>query len=59
MQTGGAQILGAAGGPLLSSFLVSDANVRGVLAQGAIALGLGLAMIAAVRFAVRHDKAAG
>jgi hypothetical protein len=58
MQTGGAQILGGAGGPLLSSFLVSDANVRGVLVQGAIALGLGLAMIAAIRFAVRHDKAA-
>jgi hypothetical protein len=59
MQAGGAQILGGAGGPLLSSFLVSDANVRSVLAQGAIALGLGLAMIAAIRFAVRHDKVAG
>ena len=58
MQGGGAQVLGGAAGPLLSSFLVSDANVRGVLVQGAVALILGLAMITAIRFAVRQGAAA-
>jgi hypothetical protein len=54
MQSAGAQILGGAAGPLLAAFIVSDANVRGVLVQGALALLLGLAMIAAIRFTARR-----
>ena len=54
MQSAGAQILGGAAGPLLAAFVVSDANVRGVLVQGALALLLGLAMIAAIRFTARR-----
>jgi hypothetical protein len=45
MQSAGAQILGGAAGPLLAAFLVSDADVRGVLVLGAVALVLGFAMI--------------
>ena len=45
MQSAGAQILGGASGPLLASFTVDDANVRGVLVLGAIALVIGFAII--------------
>jgi hypothetical protein len=54
MQSAGAQILGGAAGPLLAAFVVSDANVRGVLVQGALALLVGLAMIAAIRYTARR-----
>jgi hypothetical protein len=58
MQTAGAQILGGAAGPFLSAFLVTDANVRAVLIQGAVALLLGLAMMGALRVSARRQKAA-
>jgi hypothetical protein len=45
MQSGGAQILGGALGPLVASFLVGDADVRGVLVMGVTALLIGFAMI--------------
>jgi predicted MFS family arabinose efflux permease len=54
MQGAGAQILGGAAGPLLASFLVSDADVRGVLVMGAVALLIGFAMIFAIHFSAKR-----
>ncbi len=53
MQSAGAQILGGAAGPLLAAFLVSDADVRGVLVLGGAALVLGFAMIFAIHRSAR------
>ena len=50
MQSGAAQLLGGAAGPLLCSFVVSDADVRGSLWLGAGLVLTGLAMVAALRF---------
>jgi predicted MFS family arabinose efflux permease len=54
MQSAGAQILGGAAGPLAAAFLVSDADVRGVLVLGAAALVLGFAMIFAIHVSARR-----
>ena len=54
MQAGAAQLVGGAMGPLLASFVVSDADVRGVLWLAAGLILAGLAMIAALRFSGRR-----
>jgi hypothetical protein len=46
LQSGAAQLLGGALGPLLSALVVSDHEVRGVLWLGSGLLSAGLAMIA-------------
>ncbi len=50
MQAGAAQLVGGAAGPLLASFVASDADVRGVLWLAAGLIVTGLAMIAGLRF---------
>jgi hypothetical protein len=50
LQTGAAQLLGGALGPLLSAFVVSDADVRGSVWLGAALLIAGLAGVAWLRF---------
>jgi MFS family permease len=50
LQSGAAQLLGGALGPSLASFVVSDADVRGVLWLGAALLLSGLAGVAMLRF---------
>lgn len=50
LQSGAAQLLGGAFGPLLSSFVVSDRDVHGALWLGAGLLLTGLAMVAGLRF---------
>ena len=54
MQSAGAQILGGAAGPLLAAFLVSDADVRGVLVLGSAALVLGFCMIFAIHVSAKR-----
>jgi MFS family permease len=49
LQTGAAQLLGGALGPLLSSLVVSETDVRGVLWLGCGLVLLGLAIIAGLR----------
>ena len=46
---GGAELLGASLGPLLASFVVTDADARGALAFGAGALVLSIAIVLAVQ----------
>jgi len=58
VQSGAAQLLGGALGPLLSSVVVSDRDVRGVLWLGGGMLIVGLAMIAWLRFTGARDEAA-
>jgi hypothetical protein len=55
VQSGAAQLLGGALGPLLSSVVVSDREVRGVLWLGGAMLLAGLAMIAGLRFTGGRD----
>lgn len=50
LQTGAAQLLGGALGPLVASQVVSAQDVRGVLWVGTVLMLLGLAGIAALRF---------
>lgn len=50
VQSGAAQLLGGALGPLMASWFVSDADVRGVLWLGVGLLATGLACVAALRF---------
>jgi len=50
LQSGAAQLLGGALGPLLAGLVVSDANVHGALLLGAVMLLIGLAGVAALRF---------
>jgi hypothetical protein len=57
VQTGAAQLLGGALGPLLSSQVVGDKDVRGVLWLGGGLLLVGLAMIAGLRFTARPRSA--
>jgi len=45
MQSGGAQLLGSAAGPLIAAFLVSDRNVHGAVFLGIAMLLVGLAVI--------------
>lgn len=54
LQSGAAQLLGGAAGPLLASFVVSDANVRGVIGVACGLLLAGLAMVAGLRFTARR-----
>jgi predicted MFS family arabinose efflux permease len=58
VQSGAAQLLGGALGPLLSSVVVDDKDVRGVLWLGAGMLLAGIAMIAWLRFTARDDDEA-
>jgi hypothetical protein len=53
VQSGAAQLLGGALGPWLSSFVVSDADVRPVLWLGAALLLAGLAGVAWLRFTTK------
>lgn len=46
MQSGGAQLLGSAAGPLVAAFLVTDRNVHGAVFLGIAMLLAGLAVIA-------------
>jgi DHA1 family inner membrane transport protein len=55
VQSGAAQLLGGALGPLLSAMVVSDREVRAVLWLGAGMLLTGLAMIAWLRFTTKDD----
>jgi len=50
LQSGAAQLLGGAIGPLTASLVVSDADVRGSLWLGAAILLVGLAGVAGLRF---------
>ena len=55
MQSAGAQILGGAAGPLLAAFLVSDADVRGVLVLGSVALIVGFGMILGIHLSAKRE----
>jgi hypothetical protein len=57
VQSGAAQLLGGAFGPLLSSIVVGDGPVRGVLWLGAGLLLAGLAIIAWLRLTARGEPA--
>jgi hypothetical protein len=50
LQSGAAQLLGGALGPLLASFVVDDRNVHGALWLGGVMLIVGLAGVAGLRF---------
>jgi hypothetical protein len=50
MQSGAAQLLGAAGGPLLASLVVGDRDVHGVLWMAVFLLLAGLSVVAWLRF---------
>ena len=54
VQSGAAQLMGGALGPWLASFVVGDADVRGVLWLGAGLLLAGLSLIATLRFTARR-----
>ena len=58
VQSGAAQLFGAALGPLLASVVVSDRNIHGALYLGAGLLLTGLAMIAGLHFTARRSPAA-
>jgi hypothetical protein len=58
VQSGAAQLLGGALGPLLSAAIVSDQEVRGVLWLGGGMLLTGLALIAWLRFTADPDDEA-
>jgi hypothetical protein len=57
MQSGAAQLLGGALGPLLASLAVGGGDVRGVLWLGAGLLLAGLAGVAAMRLTARTPTA--
>jgi hypothetical protein len=57
VQSGAAQLLGSALGPLLASQVVSDANARGVLVLGCVLLALGLGVAAWLHFTHRAAPA--
>ena len=54
VQSGAAQLVGGAAGPLLAAFVVSDANVRGVIGLACGLLLAGLALVAGLRFSGRR-----
>ncbi len=54
VQSGAAQLVGGAAGPLLSSLVVSDDNVRGVIWLACGLLLTGLALVATLRFSGRR-----
>ena len=56
LQTGAAQLLGGALGPLLSSLVVSEQDVRGVLWLGGGLVLAGLAMIAGLRATAKRTQ---
>jgi|SRR5579871_1945267 len=56
VQSAGAQLLAGALGPLASSRIVSDQDVHGVLALGAIFLIAGLAIIIGLRVAAAREQ---
>ncbi|HEY2710402.1 MAG TPA: MFS transporter [Caulobacteraceae bacterium] len=58
MQSGAAQLIGGAMGPLLASRIVSDQNVHGALWLGAAMLLAGLAIVAWLHVTSRHGTAA-
>ncbi|MDP9104085.1 MAG: hypothetical protein M3N05_08785 [Pseudomonadota bacterium] len=53
MQSGGAQLLGGAGGPLLAAVLIGDHDVRGVLWMGGALMLTGFAMVVGLFFTKR------
>ena len=59
MQSGAAQLLGGAFGPLLASQVVSDSDVRGVLWLGAGLMLTGLAGVTALRFTAARGAPEG
>ncbi len=58
MQSAGAQLLGGAGGPLLAFFVVTGADVHGVLWLGGILLLAGFAMVGWLHFTTRRHSTA-
>jgi MFS family permease len=56
LQSGAAQLLGGALGPLLSSLVVSETDVRGVLWLGGGLVLAGLAIIATLRATARKTQ---
>ena len=56
MQSGAAQLLGGAFGPLLASQVVGDSDVRGVLGLGTALLATGLVGVAWLRFTAQPAK---
>ena len=57
VQSGAAQLFGAALGPLLASVVVSDRDIHGALYLGAGLLLTGMAMIAGLHFTARRPTA--
>ena len=56
VQSAGAQLLAGALGPFLSSYVVSEHNVRGVLILGTVLLISGLAVIVGLHFAAVRER---
>ncbi len=54
VQSGAAQLVGGAAGPLLAALVVSDANVRGVIWLSCALLLTGLGLVATLRFSGRR-----
>jgi MFS family permease len=54
VQSGAAQLVGGAAGPLLAAMVVSDAHVRGVIWLACGLLIAGLALVATLRFSGRR-----
>lgn len=57
LQSGGAQLLGGAGGPLLAAVLIGDRDVRGVLWMGGALMLTGFAMVVGLFFTKRATTA--
>jgi len=53
VQSGAAQLLGGAFGPLVASMAVDDTHARGVLYLGAVLVLSGMAIITWLRFTAR------
>ncbi len=54
VQSGAAQLVGGAAGPLLAALVVSDSQVRGVIWLACALLLTGLALVATLRFSARR-----
>ena len=58
VQSGAAQLFGAALGPMLASVVVSDHDIHGALYLGTGLLLTGLAIIAGLHFTAKHGPRA-